>query len=133
MSNISLIWFLKTIYMKKLYVLIFCVFTTSLIKAQTPLSYYLPQDISYNATIPKPQDVFGFNIGDQHVSHDQVVMYMKELARLSDRITLVEYAKSYENRKLLLLTITSPDNQKNIDLNFKLSSHTTFFSKNLKG
>ncbi|MFC5285370.1 M14 metallopeptidase family protein [Pedobacter alpinus] len=101
--------------MKKLYVLIFSVLITFGVKAQTPLSYYLPQNLSYNPNIPKPEDVIGFNIGDQHVSHDQVVMYMKELARLSDRITLVEYAKSYENRKLLLLTITSPDNQKNIE------------------
>ncbi len=101
--------------MKKIYVLIFCFLITGVLQAQTPLSYYLPQNISYNPNIPKPQDVIGFNIGDQHVSHDQVVMYMKELDRLSDRITLVEYAKSYENRKLLLLTITSPDNQKNIE------------------
>ncbi len=99
--------------MRKLYALLFFCLFISFTKAQTPLSYYLPQNISYDAKIPKPQDVFGFNVGDQHVSHDQVVMYMKELDRASDRITLVEYAQSYEHRKLLLLTITSPENQKN--------------------
>jgi hypothetical protein len=87
----------------------------NLANAQTPLSYYLPQNISYDPKIPTPQSVLGFNVGDQHASHDQVVMYMKELDRISDRITLVEYAQSYEHRKLLLLTITSPENQKNID------------------
>ncbi len=101
--------------MRKLYALLFFCLSISIAKAQTPLSYYLPQNISYDTKIPKPQDVFGFNVGDQHVSHDQVVMYMKELDRASDRITLVEYALSYENRKLLLLTITSPENQKNIE------------------
>lgn len=102
--------------MKKLYsFLIIVLVNIGVLMAQTPLSYYLPQNISYNPNIPTPQDVIGFNIGDQHVSHDQVVMYMKELARLSDRITLVEYAKSYENRKLLLLTITSAENQENIE------------------
>ena len=101
--------------MRKLYALLFFCLCISYAKAQTPLSYYLPQNISYDAKIPKPQDVFGFNVGDQHVSHDQVVMYMKELDRISDRITMVEYAQSYEHRKLLLLTITSPENQKNIE------------------
>jgi hypothetical protein len=102
-------------FMKKIYFLtiIIACFLTS--QAQTPLSYYLPQNVSYNPAIPKPQDILGFNVGDQHVSHDQVVMYMKELDRVSDRITMVEYAKSYENRKLLLLTITSPENHQNID------------------
>ncbi|MEO5910998.1 MAG: M14 family metallopeptidase [Pelobium sp.] len=101
--------------MRKLYAFtILCLFI-NFAKAQTPLSYYLPQNISYDPKIPKPQDIFGFNVGDQHVSHDQVVMYMKELDRLSDRITLVEYAQSYEHRKLLLLTITSTENQNNIE------------------
>jgi hypothetical protein len=100
--------------MKRFYFLTIFIACFLVSQAQTPLSYYLPQNVTYNEAIPKPQDILGFNVGDQHVSHDQVVMYMKELDRVSDRITMVEYAKSYENRKLLLLTITSPQNHQNI-------------------
>ncbi|MEM1321188.1 MAG: M14 metallopeptidase family protein [Bacteroidota bacterium] len=83
-----------------------------LLSAQSrPDSYYLPDNVSYNAAIPTPASVLGYQIGDWHVSHDQLVMYMRTLAESSDRISLEEYARSYENRPLLLLKITSPANQ----------------------
>ena len=101
--------------MRKLYLFLFFCVAFIVVKAQTPLSYYLPQNVNYNAKIPTPQSVLGFNVGDQHVSHDQVVMYMTALDQASDRITIREYGKTYENRRMILLTITSPENQKNIE------------------
>ena len=101
--------------MRKLYAILLFAITFISVKAQTPLSYYLPQNVSYNPKIPTPQSVLGFNVGDQHVSHDQVVMYMTALDQASDRITLTEYGKTYENRRMLLLTITSPENHKNLE------------------
>lgn len=82
--------------------------------AQTSLSYYLPAGVSYNASIPTPAAVLGYEVGDWHVSHDQLVGYMKTLDAVSDRITLTEYGRTHENRPLLLLTITSPANHQNI-------------------
>jgi hypothetical protein len=79
------------------------------------LSYYLPQDISYNKSIPTPEDFLGFQIGEWHLTHDQLVYYLKALAAASDRVTVEEYARSYEDKPLILLTITSAKNQKNID------------------
>jgi hypothetical protein len=78
-----------------------------------PLTYYLP-DIQYNLEIPAPMDVLGFQIGDWHVSHDQLYYYMKTLAEKSDRVILKEYARSHENRPLIVLIISSPNNIKNI-------------------
>ena len=78
------------------------------------LTYYLP-DISYNANIPTPEQFFSFQIGEWHISHDLQYMYMKTLADLSPRITLTEYARSYENRPLVYLTITSEKNMQRID------------------
>jgi hypothetical protein len=78
------------------------------------LTYYLP-DISYDESIPTPQEYLGYQIGEWHISHDQQLAYMRELARLSDRITLTEYARTHEQRPLIYLTITSPDNHGNID------------------
>ncbi len=94
---------------------IFCLFSASFALAQVPDSYYLPQKVIYNQKVPSPKEFLGFQIGEQHVSHDQIVAYMKELARTSDRITLQEYARTTENRPCLLLTITSIENQKNIE------------------
>jgi hypothetical protein len=82
--------------------------------AQQPLSYYLP-DIEYDERIPTPESFFGHQIGEWHLSHDKLVYYMKALAEASPRVTYTEYARSYEGRPLLYLTITSPDNQDRID------------------
>ena len=79
------------------------------------LNYYLPQDISYDSKIPTPESVLGFQVGNWHTSHDKLVQYMYALADASDRITIEKTGKTYENRPLLLLTITSPENLKNIE------------------
>jgi len=101
--------------MKSITIGLLCFFCSlQLIAQQNDLNYYLP-DISYDNKIPTPEAYLGYQVGDWHVSHDQLVAYMKELARVSDRITLETYARSYENRPLILLTITSPENHKNID------------------
>jgi hypothetical protein len=101
--------------MRKLYFSILLCFLGDLAAAQVPLTYYLSQKVSYNENVPSPEKFLGFQVGEQHVSHDQIVAYMKELDRTSDRVTLQEYARTYENRPCLLLTITSTDNQKNIE------------------
>lgn len=77
------------------------------------LTYYLP-DIEYDENIPTPEAFLGYQIGEWHISHDQQLAYMKELARLSPRITLTTYARSYEHRPLVYLTITSESNHQNL-------------------
>ncbi|WP_081413769.1 M14 family zinc carboxypeptidase [Eisenibacter elegans] len=84
--------------------------------AQTDLSYYLPQEgIQYDPAIPTPRQFFGFEIGEWHLSHDQLSYYMQALAAASPRITITEYARSFEMRPLLLLTITSPQNHSRLE------------------
>ncbi|MBS9525341.1 zinc carboxypeptidase [Litoribacter alkaliphilus] len=95
--------------MRKIFSLLFClVFVQA--NAQVDLDYYLQGNFTYKEEIPTPKDVLGFQVGDWHVSHDQVVMYMKAVADASERVQLEEYARSYEQRPLLVLTITHPDN-----------------------
>ncbi|HMO37808.1 MAG TPA: M14 family metallopeptidase [Saprospiraceae bacterium] len=84
------------------------------ISVKHPLTYYLP-DISYNASIPTPEQFFGFQIGEWHLSHDLQLQYMKMLAEKSPRVTLVEYARSYEQRPLVYLAITSESNHQRLD------------------
>ncbi len=82
---------------------------------QGSLSYYMPDEVQYNQAIPTPASVIGHEVGEWHVSHDKLVRYMEVLAESSDRITLQETGRTYENRPLLVLTITSPDNQASIE------------------
>lgn len=79
------------------------------------LQYYLPDDVTYNENIPTPVEVIGHEVGEWHVNHDKLVAYMYAIAEASDRVTITEYARTYGNRPLLLLTVTSPENHANID------------------
>ncbi|MDP5138954.1 MAG: M14 family metallopeptidase, partial [Spirosomaceae bacterium] len=71
--------------------------------------------VTYNPDIPTPQQFLGYQLGEQHITPYENYAYMRELARLSDRITVETYGKTYENRELLLLTVTSPANQARIN------------------
>ncbi len=83
--------------------------------AQTDLNYYLPKDQNYDISIPTPKQVLGYQVGEWMVSHDQLVHYMQEIAKKSDRAIIQEYARSYENRPLLHLIFSSPENLAKLD------------------
>ncbi|GAB2621482.1 M14 family metallopeptidase [Belliella aquatica] len=94
---------------------LFLSFITTVSFAQIDLQYYLPENHTYNPAVPTPKEVLGFEVGEWHASYDQVVMYMKTLAAASDRVTIQEIGKTYEQRPQLTLTITSPSNHNQID------------------
>lgn len=83
--------------------------------AEASMEYYLPQDVTYNSSIPTPEDVLGMVPGEWHVRHDQLVQYMHAVAEASDRVSLHKFGETYEDRDLLYLTITSPSNHSNIE------------------
>ncbi|TXE10586.1 zinc carboxypeptidase [Gelidibacter salicanalis] len=101
--------------MKFLYLFIFLVSSISVGQNQTDLSYYLPQNTTYNPAIPTPKSVIGHDVGEWHVTHDKLVEYMKALVASSDRITLESRGTTFEGRPLILLTITAPKNHQNIE------------------
>jgi len=97
------------------------------------LSYYLPEDVTYNPKISTPQEVLGYVPGEWHVTHDLLVAYMKTLAEESPRITLENRGTTYEGRPLLLMVITSEENQKNIEqIRKNHVALTTANSENIK-
>lgn len=100
--------------MKRL--LVTCIFIPWILNSQSDieLSYYLPQDITYNESIPTPESILGHQIGEWHITHDKLAQYMYALADASDRITIQNRGKTFEGRPLLLLTITKPKHHKNI-------------------
>ena len=73
------------------------------------------KDLLFDPGIPTPESVIGFEVGTWHVRHDLLVKYMERLAAASDRIQLTVTGKTYEDRPLLLLTISSPENLERID------------------
>ncbi len=96
------------------YLLPLLVFVSYFVKAQpVPLSYYLPAT-DYNPAIPNPESVLGFQVGEQHAEPYQMAAYYRTLAAASPRVTLEEYGRTYEQRPLYLLTITTEANQQNI-------------------
>ena len=74
--------------MKKLLFIVCLFLSCSLFGQKKLLSYYLSETVTYDKNIPTPEQFLGYQVGEQHVSHDQLVAYMRELDRLSDRITL---------------------------------------------
>jgi len=82
---------------------------------QTGLDYYLPDGVELDASIPTPSEVLNMEVGEWHVRHDQLVQYMYAVAEASERISITEYGRSYENRALLSLVITSPENHERLE------------------
>ncbi|WP_225037254.1 M14 family zinc carboxypeptidase [Winogradskyella sp. SM1960] len=101
--------------MQRILLLLILATTTLYSQSQTELSYYLPQNAQLNPSIPTPSSVIGHNVGEWHITHDKLVEYMKALANASDRITLEDRGQTFEGRPLLLLTITSPENHRDLD------------------
>jgi hypothetical protein len=78
-------------------------------------SYYLPQDISYDPKIPTPKQFLGYQVGEQHVTPYEQYAYWRKLAELTPRFKIETYGKSFENKELLLVTVTSPQNHSKIN------------------
>lgn len=70
----------------------------------------LPTEAKYRENVPEPSAFVGFPFGERHWTHDQVDAYVRALAEASDRVDLVEYAKTFDQKPLVSLTISSPEN-----------------------
>ena len=80
------------------------------------LNYYFSnQESVFDKSIPTPESVIGHQVGEWHITHDKLIQYMEVLAKSSDRITIENRGFTYEDRPLILLTITSTENHQNID------------------
>ena len=83
--------------------------------AAQPPAELLPAAESYDPDVPRPEEVLGWEVGEWHARHDQLVEYVRRLAEASDRVLLEEQGRTHEGRPLLLLTISSPANLARID------------------
>lgn len=83
--------------------------------SQTELSWFLPEDVSYDPEFPVPEDVLGWPLGSWHVRHDQLVQWFQTVAEASPRMMLETYGYTHEQRPLLLATVSSPANLARIE------------------
>ncbi|OIQ39642.1 MAG: zinc carboxypeptidase [Bacteroidetes bacterium MedPE-SWsnd-G1] len=89
-------------------------FTIGFSQDNLDLSYYI-SETNLDPNIPTPESVIGHPVGKWHITHDKLAQYMYALADASDRITIENRGKTFEDRPLLLLTITAPDNHSNLE------------------
>lgn len=71
--------------------------------------------ISVSPDIPSPESYLGYELGTQYTLYANVVGYIRAVAEASDRISMHEYARTYEDRPLHYLIITSRDNHARIE------------------
>jgi len=90
--------------------------------------YYFKKFHPFDAKIPSPEEFLGYGIGEHHTRHDLIVSYLEKLAEVSDRASIHHYGKTHEGRKLVILTITAPDNLSN--LNSLKQQHLEFIDPN---
>jgi len=78
-------------------------------------AYFFPKAGDFDPAIPTPSQFLGYEIGSRYTRHDQLVAYFDELARHSDRIKVERIGSSYEGRPLLIATVTSAQNQQQLE------------------
>lgn len=91
--------------------------------------YFFKDKAPFNKVIPTPEEFLGYPIGEQHTRHDQIVAYFYKLAEVSDRATIEVYGKTHENRKLVMLTVSTKGNLTN--LSSLKEKHLHFVNPNL--
>ena len=102
--------------------------------AQNPkydLDYYFSEFETPNSSIPTPNEIIGYEVGEWHVTHDKLVQYMYALADASNRITIEDRGKTFEGRPILLLTITSENNHNNINQIITNHKKITEYNENI--
>lgn len=80
-----------------------------------PIDVLLDQDTQYDAAIPKPEAVLGYELGQIIFTPDMHMAYNLAVAAASDRVSVETVGHSQFGRPIQRITITSPDNQARLD------------------
>ncbi|MBO0359097.1 hypothetical protein J0X19_14145 [Hymenobacter sp. BT186] len=80
------------------------------------IGYYFPKAAagSFDPAIPTPEQFLGYPIGSHYTRTDQIVAYLRELDRVSDKVSLRVLGKTFEERPQVVATITSVEHQQNL-------------------
>ena len=73
------------------------------------------EGVSYDAAIPTPESVLGFEIGSRPVHYQQAIAYLQALADASPRATLTKFGATHEDRPLYYLTVGTEQNMQRVE------------------
>jgi len=82
---------------------------------QGQANYFYPNKGNFDTSIPTPEQFLGYAIGEQHTRHDRIVAYLKELDRLSDKVSFEIIGETFEHRAQVVAIFSSPENHKNLE------------------
>lgn len=75
----------------------------------------LPDSETFDNNIPMPEAELGWPVGEWHARPEQITRYFERLAENSDRASLEVIGRTHEQRPLIHLMITSPQNQARLE------------------
>jgi hypothetical protein len=99
--------------LKKIISSLFLILSFLLLQGQA--TYFYPNKGNFDASIPTPEQFLGYAIGEQHTRHDRIVAYLKELDRLSDKVSFEIIGETFEHRAQVVAIFSSPENHKNLE------------------
>ena len=81
----------------------------------TLLLYFVPSLIFAQPLIKSPSEFLGYATGKKFTRHHRLVDYFEYLGENSNKVTFSKYGKTYEERPLFTVFITSENNHQNLD------------------
>ncbi len=94
---------------------IFTFLLSPVVRAE-PLDYYLPAGTVYDPKVPTPEQFFGWQVGDWHLRSELNTAYLRAVAAAApERVKFEIMGYTHERKPLVLLTITSPANHRNLE------------------
>ena len=82
--------------------------------AQDNFEYW--PDPDYDPAIPTIEDVLGYAPGEQITWHRDAIRYFQALqAAAPERMTITEYARSWQGRELIYAVVSAPENIANLE------------------
>ena len=80
-----------------------------------PIEALLDQETRYDAAIPKPEDVTGYQVGQIIYTPALHREYVRAVDAASDRVSVTTIGRSHFGRPIQRITVTSPDNQARLE------------------
>ena len=92
-----------------------CIGAVAVAADSTPLFAPLSDQTSLelptlDPAVPAPQEFLGYPIGKRFTHYERILSYLDALAAASDRVSTWEIGRTYEDRPLRLVAISSPEN-----------------------
>lgn len=75
------------------------------------LSLFIVVTTTFSQSIPTPEEILGYNLGERFTSHGKIEQYLHALERSAgERVRVSPYGESYEGRTLYRVVFSSPEN-----------------------